>query len=258
MPRMDGVEATERITAEFPDTRVLVLTTFDLDEYAFAALRAGAAGFILKSIEPHALIDAVRTVAAGDAVIAPRVTRRLLSTFANRLPASGRADSPQSGRIDALTAREREVLELVARGLSNIEIAERLVLSEATVKSHVGRILSKLELRDRVAHLLRGFFGAVALGLLRRDERGLNARVVSGRGLRDEERVAVHPDVREPLVVLDLHPAAHLLADCGDDARRREGLPREVGGVRRDVGELRFGGGDRFAQVERRLRRSRR
>jgi DNA-binding NarL/FixJ family response regulator len=150
MPVTDGVEATRRITQTHGDVRVIILTTFDLDEYVYAGLRAGASGFLLKDSPPAELLTAIRSVAAGDAVIAPRVTRRLLSTFANRLPASGRADSPQSGRIDALTAREREVLELVARGLSNIEIAERLVLSEATVKSHVGRILSKLELRDRV------------------------------------------------------------------------------------------------------------
>ena len=150
MPVTDGVEATRRITQTRGDVRVIILTTFDLDEYVYAGLRAGASGFLLKDSPPAELLTAIRSVAAGDAVIAPRVTRRLLSTFANRLPASGRADPPQSARIDALTAREREVLELVARGLSNIEIAERLVLSEATVKSHVGRILSKLELRDRV------------------------------------------------------------------------------------------------------------
>ena len=150
MPVTDGVEATRRITQKRDDVRVIILTTFDLDEYVYAGLRAGASGFLLKDSPPAELLTAIRSVAAGDAVIAPRVTRRLLATFADRLPASGRADPPQSARIDALTAREREVLELVARGLSNIEIAERLVLSEATVKSHVGRILSKLELRDRV------------------------------------------------------------------------------------------------------------
>jgi DNA-binding NarL/FixJ family response regulator len=150
MPRMDGVEATERITAEFPDTRVLVLTTFDLDEYAFAALRAGAAGFILKSIEPHALIDAVRTVAAGDAVVSPRITRRLLETFARQLPADGRpAPEREDPRLALLTARERDVIIEVGRGRPNAEIASRLFLSESTVKTHLRRIMAKLELHER-------------------------------------------------------------------------------------------------------------
>jgi DNA-binding NarL/FixJ family response regulator len=143
MPGVDGVEATRRIVAEGLPSRVLVLTTFDLDEYAFAALRAGASAFLLKNVEPGELLAAVRTVARGDAVVSPRVTRRLLETFAARLPG---APDP---RLAALTEREREVLRAVARGMSNAEVAADLVLSELTVKTHVARILAKLGLRDR-------------------------------------------------------------------------------------------------------------
>ena len=146
MPGTDGIEATRRITVALPEVRVLVLTTFDLDEYAFGALRAGASGFLLKDVRPAELVAAIRTVAAGDAVVSPRVTRRLLEEYAQVLPPSG----DQYPQLAALTDREREVLVLVARGLSNAEIAANLYVSEATVKSHVGRILSKLGLRDRV------------------------------------------------------------------------------------------------------------
>jgi DNA-binding NarL/FixJ family response regulator len=146
MPRMDGVEATRRVVAARPDTRVIVLTTFDLDEYAFAALRAGASGFLLKDAPPEDLLAAIRTVHAGDAVIAPSTTRRLLDEVAAHLPAPVAGPDP----FAALTEREREVLLAVARGLSNAEIAGALFLSEATVKTHVGRILAKLRLRDRV------------------------------------------------------------------------------------------------------------
>ncbi len=145
MPGVDGVEATRRIVAEGLPCRVLVLTTFDLDEYAFAALRAGASAFLLKNAEPAELLRAVRAVARGDAVVSPRVTRRLLETLAHRLPAG----TPPDPRIALLTDREREVLQAVARGESNAEIAAGLVLSELTVKTHVARILGKLELRDR-------------------------------------------------------------------------------------------------------------
>jgi DNA-binding NarL/FixJ family response regulator len=149
MPVMDGVEATAQITAQYPDVRVLILTTFDLDEYAFAALRAGASGFLLKNVPPQELVAAIRTVASGDAVVAPRVTRRLLETFAEKLPTPTGDDQPDT-RLGTLTDREREVLGSLALGQSNLEIAAALHLSEATVKTHVSRILSKLSLRDRV------------------------------------------------------------------------------------------------------------
>jgi len=148
MPVMDGIETTRRIVAAHPASRVLLLTTFDLDEYAYAGLRAGASGFLLKDVPPEQLVTAIQVVAAGDAVVAPTVTRRLLDAFAERLPDPG-ASGPDT-RLDRLTDREREVLLEVAGGRSNAEIAARLVLSEATVKSHVGRILHKLDLRDRV------------------------------------------------------------------------------------------------------------
>jgi DNA-binding NarL/FixJ family response regulator len=153
MPGTDGIEATRRITAAEPGVRVLVLTTFDLDEYAFGALRAGASGFLLKDVRPHELVAAVRTVASGDAVVSPRVTRRLLEEYAQQLPVAGGADADQARRypqLSSLTEREREVLAVVAQGLSNTEIAASLFVSETTVKSHVGRILAKLGLRDRV------------------------------------------------------------------------------------------------------------
>ena len=150
MPQMDGVEATRRIVGSGSAARVIILTTFDLDEYVYSALRAGASGFLLKDTPPGDLLSAIRAVASGDAVVAPSVTRRLLSTYAHRLPERGEPDADQQAKIALLTAREHEVLLYVARSLSNAEIAERLVLSDATVKSHVGRILAKLELRDRV------------------------------------------------------------------------------------------------------------
>jgi DNA-binding NarL/FixJ family response regulator len=146
MPVLDGVAATRRIVSAGLPSRIVVLTTFDLDEYAFAALQAGASGFLLKNTEPAVLVAAIRTVARGDAVVAPRVTRRLLETFAGQLPAADRTADP---RLARLTDREREVLVQVATGRSNAEIAAELTLSELTVKTHVGRILTKLELRDR-------------------------------------------------------------------------------------------------------------
>jgi DNA-binding NarL/FixJ family response regulator len=149
MPKLDGVEATRRLLGAGSDgaPRVLILTTFDLDEYAFAAIKAGASGFLLKDVPPAELLTAIRAVYSGDAVVAPSTTRRLLDRFAPMLPS---ADAPPPPTLAGLTDREREVLVLIAQGLSNAEIAGRLVLSEATVKTHVGRILMKLELRDRV------------------------------------------------------------------------------------------------------------
>ncbi|MGW5875280.1 response regulator [Nocardiopsis terrae] len=149
MPGMDGVEATRRICAGDDGPRVLILTTFDLDEYAYAALRAGASGFLLKDARAPELLSAIRSVHSGDAVVAPSTTRRLLDRVAGQLPLGG-GEPPAPESLDVLTPREREVLTLVARALSNTEIAERLHLSETTVKTHVGRILTKLDLRDRV------------------------------------------------------------------------------------------------------------
>ncbi|MEU6732342.1 response regulator [Streptomyces physcomitrii] len=147
MPRLDGVEATRRICAAENPPKVLILTTFDLDEYAFSGLKAGASGFMLKDVPPGELLAAIRAVHSGDAVVAPSTTRRLLDRFAPMLP-TGTEEA--HSELSRLTDREREVMVLIAQGLSNGEIAARLVLSEATVKTHVGRILTKLGLRDRV------------------------------------------------------------------------------------------------------------
>jgi DNA-binding NarL/FixJ family response regulator len=168
MPRMDGVEATRRICAGQPagsGPHVLILTTFDLDEYAFAALKAGASGFLLKDVPPRELVAAIRAVHSGDAVVAPTTTRRMIDRFTVVLPsAQTPVDSPQ---LSQLTDREREVLLLVAQGLSNGEIADRLTLSEATVKTHVGRILTKLGLRDRVQAVVLAY----ETGLVRAGQR---------------------------------------------------------------------------------------
>ncbi|MFZ0385922.1 MAG: response regulator transcription factor [Solirubrobacteraceae bacterium] len=150
MPESDGVQATRTIVDSGASSRIIILTTFDLDEYVYAALRAGASGFLLKDAQPAELLAAIRAVASGDAVVSPRVTRRLLSQHAHRLPAAGSPEPSERVLLAQLTAREHEVLLEVARGLTNAEIASGLVLSEATVKTHVGRILSKLDLRDRV------------------------------------------------------------------------------------------------------------
>ena len=151
MPIMDGTEATRMIAELGIDTKVLVLTTFDLDEYVFAALRNGASGFLLKDALPDELLGAIRSVAAGDAVVAPSTTKRLLTHFADLLP---KATQERGKRLEALTEREREVLEEVARGANNQEISQRLYMAEGTVKTHIGRLLSKLDARDRVGLVL--------------------------------------------------------------------------------------------------------
>ena len=150
MPGMNGIEATERIARECPGTRVLILTTFDLDEYAFAGLRAGASGFLLKDTRPAELAEAIRTVASGEAVVSPRITQRMLEMFATSLPNSGTPAQASDPRIDSLTPREKEILVLMSQGMSNAEIAEHLVVSATTVKTHVGNVLAKLDVRDRV------------------------------------------------------------------------------------------------------------
>ncbi|WP_236008843.1 response regulator [Actinomadura physcomitrii] len=154
MPRMDGIEATRRVVSgewsgvgDGGGPKVIILTTFDLDEYAFAAIKAGAGGFLLKDAGPAQLIEAIKAVHSGDAVVAPSTTKRLLDRFALHLPDT---EEKASGALESLTEREGEVLRLVARGMSNAEIAGRLFVSEATVKTHMGRILMKLGLRDRV------------------------------------------------------------------------------------------------------------
>ena len=165
MPKMDGIEATRHICAAPDSPKVIILTTFDLDEYAFAALKAGAAGFLLKDAGPEQLIEAIRAVSSGDAVVAPSTTRRLIDRFVQHIPDE---DAPNDSALDTLTAREGEVLKLVARGLSNGEIAGRLYVSEATVKTHVGRILSKLGLRDRVQAVVFAY----ETGLIRSGQNG--------------------------------------------------------------------------------------
>jgi DNA-binding NarL/FixJ family response regulator len=153
MPGIDGLEATRRIVARGIATRVLVLTTFDVDDYVYAAMKAGASGFLLKTAPPRQLADAVRTVAAGDALLAPSITRRLVEQFVRRPPPG--ATVPPG--LDELTERERDVLRRLARALSNAEIAAELVVSEATVKSHVNRILTKLNLRDRAQAIVLAY-----------------------------------------------------------------------------------------------------
>jgi DNA-binding NarL/FixJ family response regulator len=162
MPQMDGIEATRLLLAEQPDVRVLVLTTFDLDEHVYDALRAGASGFLLKDVGRDELVSAVRVVARGDALLAPSVTRRLLADFARVRP-TARPSAPAP--VDVLTGREQETLALLARGRSNAEIAAELVVSEHTVKTHVGNVLMKLGLRDRIHAVIWAYEnGVVAPG----------------------------------------------------------------------------------------------
>lgn len=155
MPGTDGIEATRRILARRPRTRVLVLTTYDLDEYAFGALRAGAAGFLLKDTRPEQLVAAIHAVHAGDAVVSPRITAHLIATAAPHL--GGRQMDDEERALGELTAREREIFVLIGQGRTNGEIATALHLSDSTVKAHVGRVLSKLELRNRVDAVIRAY-----------------------------------------------------------------------------------------------------
>ena len=153
MPGIDGIEATRLLMSADCGPRVLVLTTFDLDEYVYDALRAGASGFLLKDVTAERLFDAVRVVAAGEALLAPAITKRLIGEFARQRPRPAQS----SGQLGALTPRETEVLRLIAGGLSNPEIAERLVVTEETVKTHVSRVLSKLGLRDRTQAVVAAY-----------------------------------------------------------------------------------------------------
>ena len=161
MPNVDGVEATRRIVQSGSDARIVILTTFDLDEYVYAAIRAGASAFLLKDVRPSELVDAIRVVARGDALLAPSVTRRLLDRFAQTLASDGEPRALPA--VESLTERELEVLTLLARGLSNAELAERLFLSETTVKTHVSSIFRKLSLRDRAQAVVLAY----ELGLVR-------------------------------------------------------------------------------------------
>jgi DNA-binding NarL/FixJ family response regulator len=161
MPELDGIEATRRVLAANGDspTRVLMLTTFDLNEYVYDALRAGASGFLLKDVPPEQLADGIRVVAGGDALLAPSITRRLIHEFAQAGPPAG----PPPPGLDELTTRELEVFKLVARGLSNAEIAAELIVSETTVKTHVARVLMKLGLRDRVQAVVLAYEAGIAV-----------------------------------------------------------------------------------------------
>jgi DNA-binding NarL/FixJ family response regulator len=160
MPDLDGITATREILAAFPDTKVMILTTFEQDDYIFGALSAGASGFLLKRTRPEELIAAIHTIAAGDSLLSPSVTSRVIERMAEQ-PAP---DASRDARLDELTARERDVLALVARGLSNGEIAAELVIEESTVKTHVKRILAKLEVRDRVQVVIFAFESGLAHG----------------------------------------------------------------------------------------------
>jgi DNA-binding NarL/FixJ family response regulator len=169
MPRLDGIEATRRISSDrrLRDVRIVILTTFETDEYVFEGLRAGASGFLVKDTDPGELLHAVRVVAGGESLLSPSVTRRLIAEFATQA-----RPLPSDGRLDSLTEREREVMTLVASGLSNDEIAERLVVSPATVKTHVSRVMGKLDARDRAQVVVLAYeSGLVQPGRMAADER---------------------------------------------------------------------------------------
>jgi DNA-binding NarL/FixJ family response regulator len=159
MPEMDGIEATRRLLATDPASRVVMLTTFDLDEYVYEALRAGASGFLLKDVPPEQLAAGIRIVAQGEALLAPSITKRLIQEFAAAAP----VNAPPPKGLDELTARELEVFRLIARGLSNAEIAAELIVSETTVKTHVARVLMKLGLRDRVQAVVLAYEAGIAV-----------------------------------------------------------------------------------------------
>lgn len=159
MPGLDGIEATRRITSAGDRTRILIVTTFDLDEYAYAGLRAGASGFLVKDAQPEELLAGIRAVATGDAVVAPSLTRRLLDAYVHHLPTtpSSEAPPPEDPRLTSLTDREREILTVIGKGWTNTEIATRLHLAESTVKTHVGRILAKTGSRDRIQAVILAY-----------------------------------------------------------------------------------------------------
>ncbi|MFF9117412.1 response regulator [Streptomyces massasporeus] len=159
MPGLDGIEATRRITAAGDRTRILIVTTFDQDEYAYAGLRAGASGFLVKDAQPEELLAGIRAVATGDAVVAPSLTRRLLDAYVHHLPADPTAQegTSEDARLSSLTDREREILTVIGQGWTNTEIATRLHLAESTVKTHVGRILAKTGSRDRIQAVILAY-----------------------------------------------------------------------------------------------------
>jgi DNA-binding NarL/FixJ family response regulator len=171
MPQVDGIEATRRVLGDGLDTKVVMLTTFDMDEYVYDALRAGASGFLLKDVPPEQLVAGIRAVAQGDALLAPSVTRRVIEEFVRRPPASVQT---LPAEVEELTARELEVLKLVAKGLSNAEIAQELFVSETTVKTHVAHVLTKLSVRDRVQAVVLAYECGLA-GLAREDDAKINS-----------------------------------------------------------------------------------
>jgi DNA-binding NarL/FixJ family response regulator len=220
MPGMDGIEATRRLAGEgvTDPVRVLILTTFDLDEYVLSALRAGASGFLLKDVPPEDLVDAIKVVAAGDALLAPSVTRRLLDRFASKLPDPA---ATRPAALDSLTARELEVLGMVARGMSNAEIAEHLVVSETTVKTHVGRLLAKLDLRDRVQAVVLAYETGIVRPGRGRPSPSVAVELVQARRRPDRRAEAAPDDQHQPDggEQADRGPRRHGVEQHGGDQR---------------------------------------